>query len=334
MDKYKIFNPQGWMAEFVARGATLTRLLLTRDVSEGQCDPLDVVLAVPEAQQGFETGPHFGVITGRYANRIAQGRFELSGKAYQLQQNEGTTCLHGGWDGLHQKCWAVLAHDQRRIHFSCLSAEGEAGFPGNLETHVTYAWEDSTLVLEFFATSDKATPINLCQHHYFNLNGVDRKPFEPILNHRLKLPSSHYLAIDDRLIPTGAFTDVTGSNMDFRSPRKIGDVIASDTSIFRDTGGVDHCFIMSPNDVITLESPLTGCRLSVSSDQPAFQVYTGNNLGNTPGKYGIRYPKYAGVCLEAQYYPDSPNHEHFPSCILEPDKRYVQRTLFEFGFFD
>lgn len=328
MDSYQIFNPQGWMAEFVAKGATLTKLVL----NSTQTGVIDVVLAVPEARQGIETGPHFGVIAGRYANRIARGRFDLAGKRYQLQQNEGSTCLHGGPEGLHQKNWHVVAHDKHRLHLCCHSADGEAGFPGNLEVHVIYTWQACRLLLEITATTDQPTPLNLCQHHYFNLNGVQRTPFEPILNHLLKMPAEHYLAVDDLQIPTGEVLPVANSVMDFRQGRSLKQALVLDDPVLRKTQGLDHCFVTPPNGELLLESPLTGCRMRVTSDQPAYQIYTANSLGGTFGKYGVQYPQYGGICLEAQRYPDSPNHLHFPNCVLNPGERYEQTTAFEFEF--
>lgn len=330
-DKIRITNSLGWTADFVPRGATLTALTLNSE----RTGPLDIVLAGPDDLEDMTNLPYFGVIAGRYANRIRNGRFTLEGIEYQLDRNEGNTTLHGGKEGLHQKNWTVLSHHTDQVHFQCFSPEGESGFPGNLTVDLIYAWCDNTLKLSLTASTDKTTPVNLCQHHYFNLNGVNQADITSVLNHVMQLPAEEFLAIDQWQIPTGELLSVDNTLMDFRVSKSLaGAINGRENPYAKMTGGLDHCFVTAPNSEVILASPLTGCRMTVTSNQPAFQVYTGNALHQTPGKYGHHYGKHSGICLEAQLYPDSPNHPHFPSCWLKPDERYEQQTDFVFDFSD
>lgn len=329
MEKIRITNSLGWTADFTPRGATLTALTLNND----HTGPLDIVLAAPDDHRDLTSLPYFGVIVGRYANRIRNGRFQRNGIEYQLDCNEGPTTLHGGKAGLHQKIWETLSHQTDHVHFRCFSPTGESGFPGNLTVDVIYTWSDKTLKLSLFATTDQTTPVNLCQHHYFNLNGINQTESTPILNHVLHLPAEHFLAIDQWQVPTGELVSVENTRMDFREGQPIAAAIGGQGNTYTQaTEGLDHCFITPPNSDIILESPLTKLRMIATSNQPAFQVYTGNALNQTPGKYGHLYGKHSGICLEAQLYPDGPNHPHFPNCFLAPEERYEQQTAFRFDF--
>jgi len=297
----------------------------------------DVVLG-HESLEGYTPNPpYLGAIVGRYANRIANGSFQLDGKTYTLPKNDGPNTLHGGttrtfdrvvWDGEAMK-------DKPGVTFTYLSKDGEEGFPGNLKVKVSYTLTDANeIVIDYEATTDKATPINVSQHSYFNLSGEGNGD---ILNHEITINADRFTPVDKNLIPTGELRPVKGTPMDFTTSTRIGARIDDNYEQLVLGHGYDHNWVINrKGDGMTLAArvyePTTGRVLEVSTTQPGVQFYTGNFLdGSVTGKQGHVYKRRYGFCLETQHFPDSPNHPAFPTTILRPDDRFHQQTVFKFS---
>ena len=325
--KFTIANGRGMKAEIMDYGATVVSLV----VPDRDGVPGDVVLGFDELAGYLRAdNPYFGCIAGRYANRIAGAKFELDGKKYALAANNNGNSLHGGLKGFDKVVWeaAPLASNDG-VKFTHHSADGEEGYPGNLHVEVTYTLTaENDLKIEYSAGTDKPTPVNLTHHGYFNLSAV-REP--NILNHELTLRASRYTAVDAGLIPTGSLPPVSGTPMDFTAAHTVGARIASVP------GGYDHNWVLdSPGlasePAATLYDPGSGRRMDVFTTEPGIQFYAGNFLdGTLPGKGGRTYPKHAGLCLEAQHFPDSPHHPSFPNTILRPGETYRQTTIYRFS---
>jgi aldose 1-epimerase len=297
----------------------------------------DVVLGHDDAAGYFNNAPYFGAIIGRYGNRIARGMFALDGKPYTLATNNGPNHLHGGLKGWDQAVWnAAPFQDQRGvgIMFTHTSGDGEEGYPGTVQAAVTYTLtDDNQLRIDYQATTDKPTIINLTQHSYFNLAGSNASD---ILAHQLMIAADRYTPVDAGLIPTGELATVQGTPFDFRQATPIGTRInQKDTQLERGKG-YDHNFVLNrQGDGLVLAArvfePVTGRTLEVSTTEPGLQFYSGNFLdGTIAGKGGLKYGLRAGFCLETQHYPDSPNHANFPSTVLRPGHEYRSTTVFKF----
>ncbi|MGD0651178.1 MAG: aldose epimerase family protein [Verrucomicrobiia bacterium] len=310
-------------------GATLVSL----EAPDRKGRPADIVL-------GFDTledyvtrnGPYFGCIVGRYANRIAKGRFTMDGVSYKLATNNGPNHLHGGLKGFDKVYWQAEASEGREpsVKFTYLSRDGEEGYPGNLLVTVVYTLTDQNeLRIKYTAKTDKATPVNLTNHAYFNLAGTG-----DVLAHELTITGDRYLPVDDTLIPTGEIRPVKGTPMDFTRPMGIGSRFAE---LGGDPGGYDHCYVLQndgrkPALAAHIHDPESGRILEVHTTEPGMQLYTGNFLDDSiKGKGGHAYPRHAGFCLETQHFPDSVNQPKFPSVILRPGQGYSQKTSFRFG---
>ena len=297
----------------------------------------DIVLG-HETSEGYIPNPPFlGAIVGRYANRIANGTFTLDGKKYDLPKNDGPNTLHGGIDKTFNKVvWTDEAlKGKTGVAFTYLSKDGEEGFPGNLKVIVTYTLTDeNALVIHYEATTDKATPINLSQHSYFNLAGEGSGD---ILSHEIMLNADRFTPVDKTLIPTGELRSVKGTPFDFTTSAKIGTRIDDTYDQMVLGHGYDHNFILNrKGDGLTLAArvyePTRGRVMEVSTTQPAVQFYTGNFLdGTVTGKHGHVYKRRNGFCLETQHYPDSPNHPDFPTTILKPGETFHSETVFKFS---
>ena len=295
----------------------------------------DVVLGYAAPGDYFADGPCAGKCPGRYANRIAKGRFSLDGKEYELPVNNGPNHLHGGPEGFQNQVWDSRV-DGDAVEFLYFSADGEAGYPGNLKAVARYAWnEDDVLTLTLTAACDAPTVVNLTNHVYFNLNGEGNGD---ILGHELKLNASVYLPTDETLIPTGEPDPVAGTPMDFRTFAPIGARIHEDFPALNYGKGYDNCFMIDGYEpgqlqsAAKLYSPQSGRQVEVLTTQPAVQVYTGNWLAGCPrGKCGRSYFDYEGVAIECQHCPDSPNQPAFPSTVLRPGEMYQEAILWAFS---
>jgi aldose 1-epimerase len=298
----------------------------------------DVVLGFDVIEGYLATEPYFGAVVGRYGNRIAKGRFTLEGKSYQLATNNGPNHLHGGIKGFDKVVWEPEPFEhggESGVVFTFTSPDGDEGYPGVVNARVTYTLTAANeLIVDYFATADKPTPINLTQHGYFNLAGAGTGD---ILGHRLTLDADRFTPVDATLIPTGDLASVEGTPFDFRRPSTIGARIGADHPQLKYGNGYDHNWVLNgaPGQLrhaARLEEPTSGRTLDVSTTEPGVQFYTGNFLdGTLTGKSGRVYRHRYGLCLETQHFPDSPNHPAFPSTILRPGQPYASKTVFAFG---
>jgi len=300
-------------------------------------DLADVVLGYDTLDGYLDNAPYFGAIVGRYANRIARARFTLDGTTYHLAANEGPNHLHGGLRGFGKAVWRadpLRAASAVGLVLQHTSPDGDEGYPGTLEVRVTYTLTGTDdLIVDYDATSDRPTPVNLTQHSYFNLAGAGRGD---VLAHLLQVEADAFTPVDERQIPTGAIAPVAGTPFDFRAPVAIGTRLATDDEQLRRGGGYDHNFVVTragPGLVpaARVVDPASGRTLLVSTTEPGIQVYCGNGLDDIVGKEGRRYPVHGGLCLETQHFPDSPNQPGFPSAILRPGIEWRSRTVFSFG---
>src|SRR5688572_11059557 len=294
----------------------------------------DVVLGHDSIDAYAHSGSYFGALIGRCANRIAHGQFSLDGTTYHLACNDGAHHLHGGLRGFDKVQWTTEEATQRRLRLSYTSPDGEEGYPGDLDAEVTFELtDDNELNVEYAATADRATPVNLSHHGYFNLTGdVDAD----VLGHILMINADAFTPVDGGLIPTGEIRELTGTPLDFRAPTAIGARINDDDEQLRNGSGYDHNFIIN-GAAGTLKlaarvlEPRSGRVLEIFATQPGLQFYSGNFLdGAGIGKQGALYRKHSGFALETQYFPDSPNHPHFPDTVLRPGKEYRERAVYRF----
>lgn len=303
-------------------GATITRMI----TGAANGESVDVVLGMERAEDyqtlAYQaTGAYLGAGIGRYANRIAEGEFILDGQCYQLAINNGNNHLHGGVCGFDKKIWQVTERSDTLLNLRYVSPDGEENYPGTLTTDITFEVKGKELKLSYKAVTDKPCYVNLTHHPYFNLNPEGKD----IRDHILKLYTDQYLATYD-LIPDGNFVKAEG-DYDFTSPRELRGAISH-------LGGLDDCFIFNPEGKLIRQAELysekTGIKMYVCSDYPGLQVYTGRYLDVSQAKGGKYYGAYAGVALEAQFWPDSPNHPAFPSTLLRPGESYAKTTIYGF----
>lgn len=336
---YSLVNANGLRADITNYGAIIVRLF-TPDRA-GRMD--DVVLGYNTVEDYVKASPYFGAVVGRYGNRIAHGKFTLDGHTYTLATNNqpgGIPChLHGGVVGFDKVLWSAtpsLVDNVPGLTLHYVSRDGEEGYPGNLDVTVTYTLgHDNALRIDYRATTDKATPVNLTQHSYFNLKGEGRGD---ILDHVLVFHASRTTPVDAGLIPTGQLASVAGTPFDFTTPHAIGERVntAGDEQL-KFGGGYDHNWVLDhPSgqmaQAATVFEPTTGRVVEVFTDQPGLQFYCGNFLnGSNVGKSGKPYEYRHGFCLETQHYPDSPNQPNFPSTILRPGEQYRTTTLYKFS---
>ena len=289
----------------------------------------NVVIGFDRPEEYTQENPYFGAIIGRVGNRIAKGRFTLNGKEYKLAINNGPNSLHGGLKGFDKVFWKVNeASPGKNLKLTYTSVDGEEGYPGNLNVEVSYSLsDDNELKIDYVAASDKATPVNLTNHSYFNLSN-DRT--DSILKHELMIEADRYTVVDKDLTPTGELRSVEGI-MDFRKPRAFGTDIAK-----VEGGGYDHNYVLTSKDaslrrVASLHEPKSGRFMEVFTTEPGVQFYSGNFLDGTLKGQGVSWRKHAALCLETQHFPDSPNQKSFPSIILHPGKTYTSSTVYKFS---
>lgn len=327
-------NGRGMEVRVMTYGAIIVSLR----VPDRNGVPGDVVLGYDSLAGYLRSSPYFGAVVGRYGNRIARGRFTLDGTEYRLAVNNGPNHLHGGRRGFDKVVWEAAPFEDRRgagVVLRHTSPDGDEGYPGTLRAQVTYTLTDGNeLILEYEATADKPTPVNLTQHSYFNLAGSGT-----ILGHVLTIPADRFTPVDSTLIPTGVLAPVEGTPFDFRTPTRIGARIKQADPQLRFGGGYDHNFVLTrPDTGMALAAFVadseSGRTLEIRTTEPGIQFYSGNFLdGSLTGKGGVVYRHRTGFCLETQHFPDSPNHPEFPSTILRPGQTYRSRTAWTFAAF-
>lgn len=329
--EYTAKNKQGMVAKWFSYGATLAEL----HVPDRDGNLADVVLGFDdETGYASEDNQYFGCTTGRYANRIAEGKFALDGVAYQLATNNGPTHLHGGpHEGLSMVQWqGAPLPEGNGIRFTYTSPDGQESYPGTLQLAVTYTLTDDNAVrIEYEATTDKPTIINLTNHSYFNLKGHGEGD---VLDHVVWIDADRFTPKDKNAVPTGEIDDLADTPLDFRTPTTIGARIGQ--LVETSDRGYDHNYVLNGTPgtlrkIAEVREPTTGRVLIVETDQPGVQLYTGNFLPGRPGKKGKTYPGHSAFCLETQHFPDSPNKPQFPSTVLRPGETYRHVCVYRFG---
>jgi aldose 1-epimerase len=335
VDRYTLTNGDCMEVKIITYGGIVQSLR----VPDRHGDLDNVVLGFDNLDDYVaNNSPYFGAIIGRYANRIAGGQFTLDGVTYELPQNNGPNTLHGGLEGFDKKVWdaaEISGDDSVGLQLSYTSPNGEEGFPGRLETRVTYRLtEDNELRIDYRATTNKATVVNLTNHSYFNLSGEGSGT---IYDHRLEINASHYTPVDATLIPTGRIAPVAGTPFDFRDPTAIGARIRDDHPQIVIGRGYDHNYVLDRNGrkglvlAARVTDPDSGRVLEITTTEPGMQFYSGNFLdGTLVGTSGKVYRQSDGFALETQHFPDSPNQPQFPSTVLRPGEVFRSTTVFAF----
>jgi aldose 1-epimerase len=327
-------NPNGMSATIINFGAAIAGI----EVPDRNGNIADVTLGHDNLLNFIGGRYYLGATVGRYANRIAAGEFSLEGKKYNVSINKGGNLLHGGFEGFDKKYWKTEIIDSaegQALELTLISPDGEEGFPGRMEVKVVYTvTRKNELKIEYSATSDKPTVINLTNHCYFNLTGTAANS---VLDHILQLNADSYIPYDEQFIPTGEIEKVKGLPLDFRKPYRIGDRIDNNFGQLELAKGYDQNLVLNNFDggvrqAATLYEQSSGRFMEVYTDQPGIQFYTGNYLDGTMiGKNGIEYQKRSGLCLECQHFPNSPNEPKFPSTVLFPSQLYRQTTIYKFS---
>lgn len=331
---YTFSNDNGMQLTVINYGGIIQSLMVPDKTGE----LTDVVLGFDSLDKYRTESPYFGALIGRYGNRIAKGTFTLNDSTYHLFINDGPNSLHGGKVGFDKKIWDITPfHTDStsgvKLHY--LSPDGEEGYPGNLDVNVTYTLNNNNeLRIDYAATTDKPTILNLTNHSYFNLRGGK----DSINNYLLMINADHFLPVDSTLIPTGELRPVAGTPMDFRKPTAIGARINNDYKQLKLAhGGYDHCWVLNTQgdlsqEAISVYDPETGRFMQVYTTQPGVQFYSGNFLdGSITGKNDITYPKHSALALETEHFPDSPNQPSFPSTVLKPGDTFHSTTIYKFS---
>jgi aldose 1-epimerase len=333
-DLYTLTNRQGMEAAITNYGGIVVQLR----VPDRKGNLADVVLGYDELNGYIHDKAYLGALIGRYANRIEHGKFTLGGKVYTLPRNNGENTLHGGLKGFNRALWRAKELKSKNgptLQLEYLSKDGEEGFPGNLSAKVIYTLtEENELKIEYSATTDKETVLNLTNHSYFNLAGAGNGD---ILQHQVMLQADKFIPVNESLIPTGELRSVQGTPMDFRTLTTVGARIDQDDQQLKYGRGYDHTWVLrsggseTPTLAATVYEPGTGRTLEVWTTEPGVQFYTGNFLDGARGKGGKAYQRRYGLCLETQHFPDSANQPNFPSTVLKPGQRYHTVTIYKFS---
>lgn len=280
---------------------------------------------------------YLSTLIGRYGNRICKGRFQLHGKEYQLPINNGPNSLHGGLKGFNAKVWDALQMNDHTLVLKYVSPYGEEGFSGEMRTTVVYSFtDDNELVIEYMATTNKKTIINLTSHGFFSLAGI-ANPTPTIENLECEINADFYIPIDNTSIPTGEILRVEGTPFDFRKPKTVGQDIDADNEQIKNGAGYDHCFVLNKKEegelsfAARIKEPVSGRIMEVYTTEPGVQVYTDNWADGYKGQNGATFPRRSAICFEAQHFPDSPNRPYFPSVVLNPGEQYTQKTVYRFA---
>lgn len=329
--EYTLQNKNGLKATLITWGATLTSV----ETPDKNGKLANITLGFDKLEGYTQRHPYFGSTVGRYGNRIAKGKFKLDGKEYTLATNNGPNHLHGGQKGFDMVLWnaeEVKAADSVGVKFTYQSKDGEEGYPGTLKTTVVYSLTDNNeLKIDYTATTDKATVVNLTNHAYWNLGGAGSGD---ILKHELMLNADKWIPTDDTSIPTGELAPVKGTAMDFTTPHAIGERIAEFKKPPHTTKGYDHCFVLRGQSgklelAAKVKDPASGRTMEIHTTEPGIQLYCGNFLDGSAS--GNSYKQHEAFCLETQHYPDSPNQPSFPSTTLKPGDTYRSQTVHRFG---
>lgn len=332
---YILKNKNGLIIEFIPKGGRIVSVKMPD--GDGY---IDICLGYDTAEEAFNGDAFMGAICGRMANRIAKGEFTLGSKQYKLATNEGKHHLHGGDNGFHSKVWDIQTLDHKDYEsaykLSLVSPDGEENYPGNVKVEVIYALNNNNeFLIDMVANTDAPTILNLTSHPYFNLNGVNNGK---IFNHELELNSDSYTPINEELIPTGAIQSIVNTDLDFNQPKRLGDVISSEQDAIHAIQGINFNFVLNKGKgdlafACRLKEPLSGRAVEVFTTQPGLQIYTGMHFNDTEiGKGGMPFHSYCGVAIEAQNFPNAPNHNNFPSCVLMPEDIYHEKTIYKFSF--
>ena len=281
--------------------------------------------------------PYQSTLIGRYGNRICKGKFQLHGKEYQLPINNGPNSLHGGKKGFNAKVWDALQMNDHTLVLKYVSPYGEEGFSGEMKTTVVYTFtDDNELVIEYMATTNKKTIVNLTSHGFFSLAGI-ANPTPTIENLECEINADFYIPIDETSIPTGEIRRVEGTPFDFRKPKTVGQDIDADNEQIKNGAGYDHCFVLNKKEegelsfAARIKEPVSGRVMEVYTTEPGVQVYTDNWADGYKGQNGATFPRRSAICFEAQHFPDSPNRPYFPSVVLRPGEQYTQKTVYRFA---
>ena len=332
VESYTLKNANGMTAQIITYGCRIVKLL-TPD-KNGKFG--DVVLGHDNLEGYLEKGDVFGAVVGRFANRIGGAEFTIDGKRYPLAANNGKNSLHSAPGGIQDRIWKLKCSsnddDSPSATFSYCSKDGESGFPGNLDITVTYSLStDNALIIEYAARTDHETPVNLTNHSYFNISGNAKKD---VLSQELQINADSITAVGPDLIPTGELLPVAGTAYDFNQSKTIGQDIRANDSLLKSCGGYDHNFVLKGGDGMKKAGELydqaSGRVMSVFTDMPGMQVYTGNSFRDGVGKDGITYLPHHAVCLETQFFPDSVHHANFPYQNLKPGEKYKRTTIYKF----
>ncbi len=333
-DLYILRNSEGNEVAISNYGGALAAIMVPdkegkrANVIQGHDNIKDIVVS-PE--------PYLSTLVGRYGNRICKGRFQLHGKEYQLPINNGPNCLHGGLKGFNAKVWEALQMNEHTLVLKYVSPYGEEGFSGEMKVTVIYTFTDENeLVIEYMATTNKKTIINLTSHGFFSLAGI-ANPTPTIENLECEINADFYIPIDNTSIPTGEILRVEGTPFDFRTPKTIGQDIDADNEQIKNGAGYDHCFVLNKKEegelsfAAKIKEPISGRTMEVYTTEPGVQVYTDNWADGYKGQNGATFPRRSAICFEAQHFPDSPNRPYFPSVVLNPGEQYTQKTIYKFG---
>lgn len=333
-DLYILKNKQGNEVAITNYGGALVAIMVPdrngnlANVVQGH-DNIQDVINSPE--------PYLSTLIGRYGNRIKEGKFTLHGKEYQLAINNGPNALHGGPTGFHARVWNAIQMNEQTLALNYVSAYGEEGFSGELKTTVVYTFNnDNELVIDYLATTNKQTIINLTNHGFFSLAGI-ADPTPTIDNLICEINADFFIPIDNTSIPTGEILKVEGTPFDFRTPKPVGQDIDADDEQIKNGSGYDHCFVLNKKEsgelsfAAKITEPVSGRTMEVYTTEPGVQLYTDNWATGYKGQNGATFPRRSGICFEAQHFPDSPNRPYFPPVVLKPGEQYKQKTIYKFG---
>ena len=333
-DLYILRNRKGYEVAITNYGGAICAIMVpdkdgkVANVIQGH-DNIQAVMNSPE--------PYLSTLIGRFGNRICKGQFTLNGKDYQLAINNGPNALHGGPTGFHARVWDAKQMGPRSLALNYTSAYGEEGFTGECKITVEFTFTDlNELVIEYLATTNKKTIVNLTHHAFFSLAGI-ANPTPTIDTQVCEINADFFVPIDETCIPTGEILKVAGTPFDFRTPKPLGKDIDADDEQIRNGAGYDHCFVLNKREegelsfAAKLTEPASGRTLEVFTTEPGMQVYSDNWATGYSGCHGATFPRRSAICFECQHFPDSPNRSYFPSVVLRPNERYKQKTIFRFG---